>query len=167
MKTIRYGVYAISNLIGEISRPLFQKQGLIDERLVFYWPQIVGDKLAQYSFPVKLIGQGHQGQMNIARILEVLVNPGAALEIAYAKNAIIAQINQFFGYALIADIRLKHGQILKNDKKLPERPKRILHIHENEHIQTLVTPIQDESLRNALKNLGKTLLSQQKEMVRK
>ncbi|MDP3531842.1 MAG: DciA family protein [Alphaproteobacteria bacterium] len=165
MKTARYGNQAISNLIGEISRPFFQKQGLIDERLVFYWAQIVGDKLAQYSFPIKLVGQ--QGQVNSPRILEVLVNPGAALEITYAKNSIVAKINQFFGFALISDIRLKHGQIQKNDKKLPERPKRTLNIHENEHIQSLVTSIQDENLRNALKNLGKALLSQQKENVRK
>lgn len=161
MKTVRYGNQIISNLIGEISRPFFQQQGLIDERLVFYWAQIVGDKLAQYSFPVKLIGQ--QGQMNMPRILEVLVNPGAALEITYAKNAIITKINQFFGYALISDIRLKHGQIQKNDKKLPERFKRTLNIQENEHIESLVTSIQDENLRNALKNLGKALLSQQRE----
>jgi hypothetical protein len=162
MAYIRHGVQKVSDLVGEISRPLFQSHGLLDERLVFYWAEIVGEKLANYSFPLKLVGGGAL-LSKTPRLLEILVTPGAALELTYAKNVIIAKINQFFGYALITDIRLKHGNIQKADKFVRKKNKKPLNDQENEHIEAIVHPISDDHLRNALKNLGKALLSHIKE----
>ena len=158
MSNERYGRQKVSDLIASISRPLFQSHGLLDERLVFHWKEIVGEKLSSYSFPLKLVGGG-QASSNTPRILEVLVSPGAALEMTYAKNAIIAKVNQFFGYAIVTDLRVKHGNIEQDRKKRPKMVKRSLKDEENTHIETIVTSIENENLRNALKNLGKALLS--------
>lgn len=155
----RLGLQQITSLIGAISRPFMQKHSLLDERVFTFWQDIIGPKLADHTLPLRLMGQSDP-QKHGYRQLEILVTPGAALELSYAKTQIIEKINQFYGYAFIGDIKIKQGALPQLTRKAKRRVAKPLAAEKVEWVETLVDNVEDAELRKALTKLGKNVVSE-------
>lgn len=150
----RYGLQKVTDLVGSISRPFMQKHSLLDERLFRFWQEIIGKKLGEHTLPLRLIGQNDSGKHSY-RKLEILVTPGASLELSYAKAQLIEKINQFYGYGFISDIAIKQGKIpelVRKAKKIHDKP---LSVDKVKWVENQVENVQNAELREALTNWGK------------
>lgn len=93
----------LANVASALIKPVLAKNGFNDEKLILYWPQIVGEYLAQFAFPKKIslpTASGQYGQL----LIEVY-NPGFALEIQAMESIITERIATYLGYKSIFRIK--------------------------------------------------------------
>lgn len=159
MSQKRFGLQKVTDLIGGISRPFMQKHSLLDERVFTFWQDIIGKQLSKHTLPLKLIGQNDSGKHGY-RKLEILVTPGAALEVSYAKTQFIEKINQFYGYGFISDIKFKTGKIPELTRKAKLRTPKPLSQDQVEWVENQVENVQNAELREALLKWGKHIVGE-------
>lgn len=149
-----------------LTQGLFGKKNLLFGKMLAAWPQIVGAEMAPLTVPVELKFQ--RAPKDDSRktagqaVLHLAVQPAYALEFSYQKDLLIERLNMFFGYAAIKDIKVVQHSEVMNNKKPPPPPPRPLTKAEDGQLDALVAGIQEKDLQEALKNLGKAIISRQK-----
>lgn len=154
MSQKRFGLQKVTDLIGGISRPFMQKHSLLDERVFTFWQDIIGKQLSSHTLPLRLIGQNDSAKHGY-RKLEILVTPGAALEVSYAKTQLIEKVNQFYGYSFISDVAIKQGKIPELTRKPKKRRTKPISQDKVEWVENQVGNVQNAELRDALTKWGK------------
>lgn len=144
-------------------KKLLGPKGFLEIDILSAWEQIVGAKLAAYSFPQRL--DFKKGEKT-GGILHIAVPSGAfALELQHREPQLIAKINTYFGYAAVKEIRL--SQNLPLPAALPKRPypqKTLVTKEEDAYIRDLSQDVQNEELRKTLEKLGQSIFSHNKEV---
>ncbi|MCA3254193.1 MAG: DUF721 domain-containing protein [Alphaproteobacteria bacterium] len=105
-------VRALGDIMPGVGRAAFRRFGFVQSAIVARWPEIVGDAYARHSAPDALkfpAGKRSGGTLHI-----VCAGPFATT-LQHVEPQIIERVNRFFGYAAVARIALKHGE-------LPKRP---------------------------------------------
>jgi hypothetical protein len=105
-------VRALSDIMPGVGRAAFRRFGFVQSAIVGRWAEIVGDAYARHSAPDALKfppGKRAGGTLHI-----VCAGPFATT-LQHVEPQIIERVNRFFGYAAVARIALKHGE-------LPKRP---------------------------------------------
>lgn len=103
---------ALGDIMPGVGRAAFRRFGFVQSAIVARWPEIVGDAYARHSAPDALkfpVGKRSGGTLHI-----VCAGPFATT-LQHVEPQIIERVNRFFGYAAVARIALKHGE-------LPKRP---------------------------------------------
>ncbi|MBP1532286.1 MAG: DUF721 domain-containing protein [Alphaproteobacteria bacterium] len=154
----------ISKTIAPLAKQLLGQNGFTHIELLSAWPQIVGEQIAKYSLPHKLIFSKNQGDNGT---LTIMTLSGAfAMEIQQNEGIILQKINAFFGYNAVGKIRIIQNSnpedFLQAKKPYGKVKKTVVSAEEEAYITELIKDISDEKLRNTLENLGKAVFSDNK-----
>jgi len=98
----------IADLMPEIGRTAFRKFGFVQSSVVTRWPEIVGERHARACAPESIRfppGEKRDG------ILQLVVKPAHAPIIQHVVPEIIERVNRFFGYAAVARVKLRQGEV--------------------------------------------------------
>lgn len=150
----------LADLVGPIIDPVLAKRGFGQSDVILYWDEIVGERLAAMSQPVKL---NWAPRTRVAHglapaSLVVRVESGFALELQHLAGPVIARVNAHLGWRCVDRLVLKQGPLE------PRGPVRIRSAPQDAAIlmaaQKAVGDIADVGLREALTRLGANVLSQ-------
>ncbi len=98
----------IADLMPDIGRAAFRKFGFVQSSIVTRWTDIVGSHYAAITAPESIrfpVGQKAGGT------LQLTVLSGHAPMIQHVLPDIIDRVNRFFGYAAVAKVALRQGDI--------------------------------------------------------
>ena len=139
--------------VAKIVRPLSKKfQGGSSAAMLHkHWPEIVGERWAKISTPVKFTG-GKDG-----RTLVISAPGGAAALISAASGAILERLNAYMGEGSVSYIRLVQSKIAT---QAPSKArKRGLSPSEQNKLQEGLSKIPEGDLKQALEKLGRGVLT--------
>lgn len=137
-----------------------ESRGFAETRLLTHWAEIVGDDIARVARPVK-VGFGRQG---FGATLTLLVTGANAPMVQMQLPRIRERVNATYGYAAIS--RVQVTQTAPSgfaDAKVPyvaEPP--ALSETESARVARAVAPVSDETLKSALEQLGRNVLTKAK-----
>ncbi len=144
--------------LGRLTKPLVKQRGAVFGDILSRWPEIVGPLLSPDTQPERLTYGARDGH---GATLEVGVNGAQALELQHLAPLVIERINSYFGYRVVAVLKLKQMPIRPKPSQV--RPSRIpqrLGPEEAARLAELLSAIEDKNLRQALETLGRSLLKQ-------
>ncbi len=102
------GARPIAELMPEVGRTAFRRFGFVQSSVVTRWPEIVGARHARVCAPESIRfppGEKADG------ILQLVVQPAHAPIIQHVVPEIIERVNRFFGYAAVAKVKLRQGDV--------------------------------------------------------
>ena len=130
--------------------PILKQAGPAPGTLAARWPEIVGERLAKITEPVKVTpGRG-------GATLTIRAPSAAAPMIQHARDHIIERVN-LTGAAKIKDLRIVQT-LSPNQAKPPGRP-RPLTREEHARLSHDLAAIETPAIRNALAGLGEAILT--------
>ena len=145
------GARSLADLIPGLLDPLFQKRAGLSTALLASWPDIVGQRFADTTCPVKVAWSRRADPDDpfAPATLVVQADPAAALAIQHETPAIVARVNGFFGYPAIDRIRVV--QRVMDARAVPHRvrPGPAPELH-----NAALEAVPDDGLRAALARLG-------------
>jgi len=133
-----------------VGRAAFRRFGFVQSAIVARWPEIVGEAYARHSAPDAM--SFPPGKRSGATLTIVCAGPFATM-LQHIEPQIIERVNRFFGYAAVARVSLKHGE-------LPARPKRAAAPELkplSPEISSMLKPIGDPGLRASLEALAQQI----------
>ncbi|MDQ6701694.1 MAG: DciA family protein [Pseudomonadota bacterium] len=142
--------------------PVLRRQGFGQSGLVLFWDDIVGERLAAMSQPVKVQWpvRQHGGAAENDRApatLIVRVETGFALELQHLAPNVIERVNAHFGWRCVSRLLLKQGPVAA--PPLVKHEARPLDKAAEAAAETIVGSVMDEPLRLALTRLGARVLA--------
>ncbi len=142
--------------------PVVTRQGFGQSGLILFWDDIVGERFAAISQPVKMQWppRGRNGAVDngpAPATLIIRVETGFALELQHLAPVLIERVNAHFGWHCVSRILLKQGPIAARP---PARPTaRAPGKAAVAAAEKLAGNVTDEPLRQALTRLGARVLS--------
>jgi hypothetical protein len=138
--------------------PTIAKQGFSGSDIIVSWPEIVGERLAAYSQPVKVEWPRRASPDAPAdpSTLVIRTESAFAIELQHLAPVIIERVNGFYGWRCVGRLVLKQGPVIRPapPRKLPEpAPADIAEAEE------AAKDVEDDGLRHALERLGSAVLS--------
>jgi len=131
-------------------RSVVGRYGFAAAGILTDWPNIAGHRLAAESRPMRLqFPRG--GRAN--GVLHLRVTAGFALEIQHMEPQLVERINQHFGYAAVARLKISQGPVSvvaarrrRASTLVPEGSERA--------VAEIVAEVSDPQLKSALTRLG-------------
>jgi hypothetical protein len=152
----------LADLVGAAMDPVLARQGFGQSNIILYWDDIVGERIASASQPLKLQWPPRGKNTNPGRGIEpaglvIRVESGFALELQHLAPVIIDRVNAHLGWKCVGRLLLKQGPIVRREttkrRNLPLSPAALA------EAEKTVTQIGDIALREALTRLGARVLS--------
>lgn len=157
----------LADLVGAAIDPVLARQGFGQSDLILYWTDIVGERLASMSQPIKLQWPMRDRRaadpsrasavLQPSATLVVRVESGFALEMQHLSGAIIERVNAHLGWRCVSRLTLKQGPLERRATAKPAHappdPGAV------KAAENLVRTIADEGLRLALTRLGARVLA--------
>ncbi len=157
-QNIYQGLHKLDDLIFLVNKPLIGKKGIHYQKLLKDWLFIVGEDLARYVIPIKILSMRKR---NISEnILYIATNNAAsAVELIYHFGVIKEQINFYFGYEYIHQIKLIQAvfQVMpKNEiettslsiEQYAKRDNLVSEYNQDDEIKALLIGLATDVLRN-------------------
>ncbi|MEN3930380.1 DciA family protein [Microvirga sp. W0021] len=159
----------LAELIEGCLSPSLAAQGFATSDVLIAWPDIVGEKLAAFTRPMKLEWPRRRASFDpderpMPATLVIRVESAFALEMQHQSPLIIEKVNTYFGWRCVGKIVLKQGPVHREEKQPQQRPP--ISENEREQIKTAIGNVEDEPLREALERLGKSVLTSNKNQSR-
>jgi hypothetical protein len=146
------GPRAIADLMPDIGRAAFRKFGFVQSSIVTRWPDIVGQKYAGISAPESIrfpTGQKAGGT------LQLIVAGGFAPMMQHVLPEIIERVNRFFGYAAVAKVAMRQGEVEQRVTERAPPPKNLKPVPVE--LGDSLRDIGDPELRAVLESLARGL----------
>ena len=152
----------LADLIQTAIDPVLRRQGFGPSGLVLLWDDIVGERLAAMSRPVKVrwpVRQHRRAAENdlVPATLIVRVESGFALELQHLAPIVIERVNAHFGWRCVSRLLLKQGPVAA--PPLARHGPRPSDKVAETAAETIVGSVMDEPLRLALTRLGARVLA--------
>lgn len=151
------------NSIFQIARPILQdiylKKTGFDPLLLKYWEDIVGSDFAQTCHPFRIYWVSKSEKDNHpdkGATLVIACHGLSVLHLPHMKKQIIDRMNVFLGYHAISQLKFKKIEHSVNSTSSIVRN---LTCDEEYVLQEKVSKIDNPALRDALKELGKKILT--------
>ena len=146
------GPRAIADLMPDIGRAAFRKFGFVQSSVVTRWAEIVGADYAAICAPESIrfpVGKKAGGT------LQLTVMSGHAPMIQHMLPDIVDRVNRFFGYAAVAKVALRQGDIspARPERRPPPRNLRPVPVELGDSLRD----IGDPELRAVLESLAQGL----------
>jgi hypothetical protein len=143
---------AIADLMPDIGRAAFRKFGFVQSSVVTRWTEIVGAHYAAVSAPESIrfpVGKKAGGT------LQLTVMSGHAPMIQHMLPDIVERVNRFFGYAAVAKVALRQGDIspAQPERRPPPRNLKPVPVELGDSLRD----IGDPELRAVLESLAQGL----------
>ena len=152
----------LADLIDVCLGPTLAAQGFAAADVLTAWPEIVGERLAAFTQPLKIewkrrgAGADPQARPEPATLV-VRAESAFALEMQHLAPVIAERINAHYGWRCIGRIVLKQGPVR------PEAPRRRREAAASEaerrQVEAALAPLADDALRAALGRLGEAVMS--------
>ena len=160
-KSPKSGPKPLAELLENCLQPIMAAQGFASTDIIIGWPEIIGEKLAEFSRPVKIEWPKRRtysddGQGGEAATLVLKVESAFALDIQHMLPVLIERVNARYGWRCIGKIVIKQGPVPKLTHAMPPRSLDPALI---EQASQRIGTIQDQGLRDALVRLGAGILS--------
>ena len=145
-------------ILGKHIRAASEKRGFSETRLLTHWAEYAGAAVAKIARPVK-VGYTRQG---MGATLTLLTTGANAPMLQMQLPQIIERVNACYGYAAISRIHITQTAptgfsepVAAFKQKKPQRP---VSPEKRSDLNQSLTPVRDDSLRQALANLGENIL---------
>ena len=141
--------------------PSLAAQGFATSDVIIAWPDIVGERLAAFTQPLKIEWKRKgpdadpEARPDPATLV-VRVESAFALEMQHLAPVVIDRVNTYYGWRCIGKLVLKQGPVRRAEK--PRPAVRALSEADRERLAAVVQPIEDETLRAALDRLGQAIV---------
>jgi hypothetical protein len=154
----------LADLLGACLGPALRAQGFAAADVILAWPDIVGDRLAAFTQPVKLEWKRkapgrESGAQPDPGTLVVRVEGAFALEMQHLAPQVVERVNAHYGWRCVGKLVLKQGPVRR--LPAPRRPARPLSEAERVRVDSALAPIAEDRLRDALSRLGRAVLAQE------
>ncbi|MGA0598929.1 DUF721 domain-containing protein [Enterovirga sp. CN4-39] len=138
--------------------PTVAKQGFSGSDIIVSWPEIVGERLAAYSQPIKVEWPRRVIPDAPAEPSTLIVRTESAfaLELQHLAPVIIERVNAFYGWRCVGRIVLKQGPVIRPAAPVPlPEPSPADRAVATE----AATGVSDDALRSALERLGSAVIA--------
>jgi len=159
----------LADLVGPAIHPVLARQGFGQSDVILNWDDIVGERLAAFSQPIKLHWPprpfgAHPDVPPLPATLVIRVDGGFALELQHMADVLTERINAHLGWRCIGKLALKQGPI----DRLPRTKSRRAVVTEAALASAapFAEGVADERLRAALTRLGAHVLGRETAMDR-
>lgn len=147
----------LADLIDDCLAPALAAQGFAGRAIVSLWPEIVGERLAGRSRPLKIDWPRRRpapGEASDPATLVVRVESAFSLEMQQLGPIVLERVNTHLGWRAVGKLVLKQGPVEAPPvRKAPEPPDpRIV-----EEVARQVAGVADPDLRAALDRLGQSV----------
>ncbi len=141
--------------------PSLAAQGFATSDIIMAWPDIVGERLAAFTQPLKIewkrkAPHADPAARPEAATLVVRVEGAFALELQHLAPTVIERVNTYYGWRCIGKLVLKQGPVRRIAKKRPQAPS--LSPEDRHKVSAALEPIEEEPLRAALDRLGQAVV---------
>ncbi|KFL46512.1 hypothetical protein IL54_1929 [Sphingobium sp. ba1] len=142
----------IADLMPDIGRAAFRKFGFVQSSIVTRWTEIVGSHYAAITAPESIrfpVGKKAGGT------LQLTVMSGHGPMVQHMLPDMIERVNRFFGYAAVAKVAMRQGEILPAtaERRPPPRNLRPIPVELGDSLRG----IGDPELRTVLESLAQGL----------
>ncbi len=137
------GLRPLSSSIPHGLKKIFRKSGYNFSNVLDNWTKMVGKEISDACYPSTI--KTSKNMDNGTLVLNVV--HGKELVVEYGKKEIIDQINSFFGYSYIREIKLKIIQVTKTERK------QNLVFKKNKILKKNLETIKDVELKSSLDKL--------------
>lgn len=150
------GPRGLNVALARLTNPLVKRRGAAFGDILARWPEIVGPLLSADTQPEKLHYGAKDGH---GATLEVAVTGAQALELQHLAPLVVERINSYFGYRVVAGLKLKQMPVRPRVAAAPPmRQSRRLTPDEAKRLGEMLSEVDDKNLRQALETLGRSLL---------
>ncbi len=141
--------------------PSLAAQGFATSDVIMAWPDIVGERLAAFTQPLKIEWKRKPPHADPeARpepaTLVVRVESAFALELQHMAPTVIDRVNTYYGWRCIGKLVLKQGPVRRVERKKPPAP--TLTPAEMAKVNTATDGIAEDGLKAALDRLGQAVV---------
>jgi hypothetical protein len=152
---------SVSELLDSCLGPALAAQGFAAADVVVAWPEIVGDRLARFSQPLRIDwprgarARGRDERPEPATLV-VRVEGAFAIELQHLAPVVIERVNAYYGWRCIGRLVLKQGPVRRRAAGVapPDDP---LPADAAARIAAATGGIAAEDLRDALARLGEAV----------
>ncbi len=154
------GLHKLNELVFSLNQPLLGKKGLHYHKLLKDWAYIVGPSISRYAIPTKI--STLRQKKTPENILYIATNNSAsATELVYHLGILKEQINFYFGYDYINQIKITQAVFQVTHHKEPlETPK--LNDKQQQKLSSLVSEYKgSDEIKDILINFAKIIVSRE------
>lgn len=144
----------LADLIDDCLAPALKAQGFAGRAIVALWPEIVGERLASRSRPLKIDWPRRRpapGETPEPATLVVRVEGAFALDMQQAAPLVLERVNTHLGWRAVGKLVLKQGPVAAAPQKAQPAPPDAATMA---RIASQVSAVADPGLRAALERLG-------------
>ena len=147
----------LADFVGKAIDPVLAKQGFSESDIILHWDDIVGERLAANSRPIKLQwpprppGRNPEAAQQTATLV-VRVEGGFALELQHMADQVLARLNTHLGWRCVGRLTFKQGPIDRLGTDADRRA--VLTPEALAAAGVHVVGVEDDALRTALTRLG-------------
>ena len=128
-------------------KKIVKKKGEIYSEIIDNWRKFIGKDLFDDTYPKSFKNSNKFRQS----YLEIMTKRGQEVKLEYNKNRIIQNINSFFGYKVIHDIKI----ISFEDKNIQIKDIKSKYINKN-NFKKIIKDIKSEELKKSMDQLIKS-----------
>ncbi len=153
----RMAAKPLAELIDACIAPVLAAQGFAGRAIVSLWPEIVGERLAERSRPLKIDWPKRRpapGEAAEPATMVVRVESAFALEMQQLGQLVVERVNTHLGWRAVGKLVLKQGPVAIAVTAKPVPP---LDAAAVGRIDRQVAHVEDEGLRDALARLGRAV----------
>lgn len=143
------GARAVAEFVPTVGDKAFRRFGFAQNAVVARWAEIVGEQYARYSTPESI---GFPAGRKAGGTLRVIVTGSFAPMLKHVEPQVIERVNRFFGYAAVARLALRHG-----DLPTVQRRARAVEQPLAAETESTLQAIADPDLRASLESLARAL----------
>ncbi|HEY8564151.1 MAG TPA: DciA family protein [Beijerinckiaceae bacterium] len=152
----------LADLLDHCLKPALRAQGFAAADVLVAWPDIVGERLAAYTQPIKLEWRHRARDADPdARpepaSLVVRVEGAFAIELQHLAPIVIERVNAHYGWRCVGRLVLKQGPVRRPVK--PSRALPSLAPEEQAKVEAAVSGVAETGLKAALDRLGRAVLA--------
>jgi hypothetical protein len=147
----------LADLIDDCLAPALAAQGFAGRAIVSLWPEIVGERLALRTRPLKIDWPRRRpapGEMSEPATMVVRVEGAFALEMQQMGPLVLERVNTHLGWRAVGKLVLKQGPVDAPAARAAPRPPDPAIVAQ---IARQVAGIEDSGLREALERLGRSV----------
>lgn len=148
----RRGPRAVADIVPGVGRAAFRRFGFVESSIVARWSEIVGETYARHSAPDAL--KWPTGK-RAGATLSIVCESAFAPTLSHVEPQIVERVNRFFGYAAVARIAIRHGEIPKRRVAVPAAEPPPIPAEVSGTLRTIADP----GLRASLESLARQIAS--------
>jgi hypothetical protein len=147
----------LADLIDACLGPALAAQGFAASDVLVAWPEIVGERLARFTQPLRIEWpRGAAARDRDTRpepaTLVIRVESAFALEMQHLAPVVIERVNAHYGWRCIGRLVLKQGPVRREPP--PAEPLPALTEEERRRVTEATADVGEDALRDALERLG-------------